>query len=253
MSDLLLNARFLMRHSTGVDRVAAELMCALDRLGLPDGLNNWRALLPAGQIAYPEKAPPEITQRMAPTLSRLDGHLWEQLILGRSEPDNWLISLCNTGPILRRKHIVMLHDAQVFRQPESYSRIFRTFYRTLQPHLGRRAAMVLTVSEHSKNELEHFGVVPEGKVRVVPNGADHILRTPADLRILTRHNLKPQGYFLAIGSQAPHKNLSLLALAASSRTDTSKPLIFAGEGSAAAFARANIKATDDIRDRKAHV
>jgi glycosyltransferase involved in cell wall biosynthesis len=244
MSELILNARFLMRPATGVDRVAAELMQALDQIGLPQGMHNWRALRPGGTTV---STPAPFRDRLHATASRLDGHLWEQLILRQSCPDDWLLSLCNAGPVLRRRQIVMLHDAQVFSHPESYARAFRQWYRIIQPRLGHRAAMVLTVSEHARAQLEHFGVVPKGKARVVPNGADHILRLPADLNILTQHRLKPQGYFLAIGSQAAHKNIPMLLRAARTRNPDAPPLVIAGGGHAAAFAGASVLSSRNIR------
>lgn len=247
MSELVLNARFLMRPPTGVDRVATELMCALNDLGLPKGLDKWRGVRPSGSVALPAERAQAIARQVQPSASRFDGHLWEQLVLGYADPEAWLLSLCNVGPVLRRKQIVMFHDAQIFRTPESYGRPFRTWYRAMQPRLGKRAAMVLTVSEHSKAELEHFGVVPAGKTRVVPNGGDHILRVPPDHRILRKQGLEQNGYFLTIGSLAPHKNIDLLVKAASARQDRSLPLVIAGGGNAGVYAEAGIAPSEDIR------
>lgn len=247
MPDLILNGRFLMRPSTGVDRVAIELICALDQHGLPPGLTNWRALRPAGQMADAQGSPARIIETVETSGSRLTGHMWEQLTFARTSPEDWLLSLCNIGPVLRGRQIVMLHDAQVFSAPESYSLGFRSFYHALQPRLARRAAMVLTVSNHSKAELEHFGVVPKGKARVVPNGADHILRVRPDRSILHRHNLTTGAYFLAIGSLAPHKNIGLLTHAARARADTSMPLVIAGGGNASVFADTGITPSQDVR------
>lgn len=247
MSNLILNSRFLMRPPTGVDRVAAELICALDRHGLPPGLGDWRALRPAGPMAEVQNRPPQILENQHVSGSRWKGNLWEQLTLARVAPEDWLLSLCNIGPVLRRRQVVMLHDAQVFRAPESYSQGFRSWYHALQPRLARRAAMVLTVSHHAKAELEHFGVVPQGKARVVPNGADHILRTAADPGVLHQQSLTPGAYFLAIGSLASHKNIALLAQAAQNRADTAVPLVIAGGGNANVFADAGISSSQDIR------
>lgn len=246
MADLVLNARFMMRPTTGVDRVAMELIGALDALGLPDGVQDWRALRPAGPTGANDMAS-TLRSRTEVSTSRLDGHLWEQLVLGHTAPNDWLMSLCNIGPVLRQRQIVMIHDAQVFRTPESYSRAFRLWYHAMQPQLGRRAAMVLTVSEHAKAELEHFGVVPPGKARVVPNGADHILRTPADCRVLRGNRLRKGSYFLAIGSMATHKNLPMIAKAASYNGNSETPLVIAGGGDRSVFADSGIAETGCVR------
>ena len=44
-------------------------------------------------------------------------------------------------------HIVCIHDANTFIQPESYSRAFGLTYRMLLPVLGKRASRIATVSQ----------------------------------------------------------------------------------------------------------
>ncbi|WP_417585468.1 glycosyltransferase family 4 protein [Pelagibacterium sp.] len=244
MSDLILNARFLTRPQTGVDRVAQELTAALieDRPGL-----RIRALCPREGVVHQEDRPTALMQHVQRSASSLKGQLWEQVHLAGAHKNDWLLSLCNMGPVWRKRQIVMIHDAQVFRQPDSYSRAFRGWYQLLQPLLGRRAAMVLTVSEHSKHELEQFGVVPSGKTRVVPNGADHILRIGLDGTALARWGLERGRYFLALGSLAPHKNLAMLVAAAKAREDQSIPLVIAGGGNATVFSSNGIVSGEGIR------
>lgn len=247
VADFVLNGRFLTRSPTGVDRVASELASALLALEPTIGEGLFRGLRPDGPVEVVDERPDNILARMSPLPSRWRGQLWEQISLARACPDDWLLSLCNMGPILRHRQIVMLHDAQVFRQPESYSFAFRRWYGLAQPRLARSAELVLTVSEHSKRELEHFGVVPPGKAKVIHNGADHILRVTPDRDTLTRHKLTPQGYFLAIGSLAPHKNLSMLVTAARARADQSLPLVIAGGGNETVFGSAGISPSQDVR------
>ncbi len=243
MADLLLNARFLMRPMTGVDRVATELACAL----LADPARVLRARHPGGKIAQAADRPAALLDVATPLPSALPGPVWEQLVLPRARPGDWLLSLCNMGPVRRARQIVMIHDAQVFSQPQSYRRAFRRWYRLAQPRVGHRAARVLTVSEHSRRELIRFGIAPPDRISVVPNGADHVLRLAPDHAVLARHGLTSGGYLLAIGSLAPHKNLPMLAAAARARRDARLPLVIAGGGNARVFGDAGIAACDDIR------
>lgn len=207
---ILLNGRFLTRPMTGVDRVALELTKALSA--------NPRF----AQLFEIETITPE-----TPT-EALRGHLWEQTKLAGRQPSAPLLSLCNTGPILRRNQIVMIHDAQVYRCPDSYDALFRLGYQALQPILGRSARTLITVSNHAKNELETFGIAPKDKAIVLPNGADHILREAPDVEILKRHNLRPNCYFLTLGAAARHKNLDTLAKACQLRPTPNMPVIAAG-------------------------
>ncbi|WP_413081158.1 glycosyltransferase family 4 protein [Tritonibacter multivorans] len=143
--------------------------------------------------------------------------------------------------------MVMIHDAQVFSQPDSYSARFRSWYKTAQPTLGRVAKRILTVSEHSRKELVRFRVAPADKIAVVPNGADHILRITPDQSILQRHKLVPDGFLLAIGSLAPHKNLPTIITAAQSLGDRSLPLVIAGGGDSTVFAKAGIQNSAGVK------
>ncbi|WP_170403079.1 glycosyltransferase family 4 protein [Ruegeria arenilitoris] len=232
-NNLVLNGRFLTRSMTGVDRVASELAVALTQIS-PE--TDMHLALPSAPVHAPETTPEEILNLDKLGQSRHSGHLWEQVELPRLlESDQWLLSLCNTGPVMRSRQAVMIHDAQVFTQPASYSRAFRSLYRVLLPTLARRSRVLLTVSDFSRLELEKHGVFPEGKARVIHNGVDHLAEISPDTEALARHGLEPGGYFLAIGSLAPHKNLRLLASAAQARDKGSLPLIVAGGGNSTVF------------------
>lgn len=247
MSRYLLNARFLMRPLTGVDRVATELIAATLDQGIPSRFKDICAVRPKGEIVNPIDRPKNLLDLTVETTSPLKGHAWEQLALAGVQPNSWLISLCNIGPVLRKKQVVMMHDAQAFRQPLAYSRGFRTLYHQLQPRLGHRAHTVLTVSNHSKRELEHFNVIPKGKAIVIHNGADHVLRLSPDLGILKRSGIEESGYFLAIGSLAHHKNLKMLIDAANARRDQSRPLVIAGGGNATVFGENGLKSSANVK------
>ncbi|NVO25214.1 glycosyltransferase family 4 protein [Donghicola mangrovi] len=247
MSRYLFNTRFLMRPLTGVDRVATELISATLAQCNHSRLKDISAIRPTGEIHNAHERPKNLLELTSASKSRLKGHLWEQISLAKEDPNSWLISLCNIGPALRKKQIVMMHDAQAFRQPLAYSRGFRTFYHQIQPRLGNRAHSVLTVSAHSKRELEHFGVVPKGKAIVIQNGADHVLRLIADPKILQKNNLEASGYFLAIGSLAPHKNLKMLIQAANARSDQSRPLVIAGGGNATVFSENGLVPSENVK------
>jgi glycosyltransferase involved in cell wall biosynthesis len=178
---------------------------------------------------------------------RLSGHSWEQLELPFVDKDAWLFNPCNLGPVIRRRQILMIHDAQTFSFPQSYSRTFRNWYRRILPRIARRAEIVITVSEYSKKQLEHFGVVPPGKTHVIPNGVDHIARIRADQNTLSCHNLKKRGYFLFIGNLALHKNLAMLIKAATARPPGEPQLVIAGSGNSKIYSEAKISLGHGVR------
>ena len=193
---------------TGVDRVAYELTSQLRQIAteLPEGMLVLHLLLPK---CSPEQlmALSNSTLGEAKSVSKLTGQLWEQFLLPFQAADGWAINFCNVGPIIGRRQILMIHDAQIYISPESYSFCFRLWYRMLQPFIARRASLLFTVSDYSKNRLEQERVFPKEKALVIPNGADHMDRITADDSILARHGLNSQKYFLVMGSVSKHKNL----------------------------------------------
>jgi glycosyltransferase involved in cell wall biosynthesis len=248
MRPLVLNGRFLGRPVTGVDRFALELTRAL-RAGLAArDAGDVAVLVPAGTHADPDTlaalgTPPPV---IAPA-GRGGGHRWEQATLARARPDAWLLDLCNTGPVLRRRQALVIHDAQVALHPESYSRAFRWWYRTLQGIASRRAAAVFTVSHFSRNALERFGIVPAGRVHVLRSGVDHMDRLTPDAAVLARNGLRPGGYLLAIGSLARHKNLPMLVDAFLAAGLPDLPLVIAGGGNSRVFQDAGLPQGANLR------
>jgi glycosyltransferase involved in cell wall biosynthesis len=122
----------------------------------------------------------------------------------------------------------MIHDAQVFLTPQSYSPAFRAFYRFALPRIGASAVKILTVSDYSRNELARFGVAPHSKIEVVHNGADHILSCQADPSIVARLGLEPYRYVVGLANTQVHKNISVLLKALALPAMKSARLVLVG-------------------------
>ena len=144
-----INGRFLTQPMTGVQRYAHEIVCAMDSLmaeqhPLARGLEI--------EILVPPGAESSAAARLIESRSvgSVGGHAWEQAVLPASLNGGGLLSLCNTGPVTANKHIVCIHDANVWNAPQSYSLAFRGLYRVLLPALGRTAWGVATVSSFSQ-------------------------------------------------------------------------------------------------------
>jgi len=231
MTSFLINGRFLSRPATGVDRVAIELVRALQK-------RRKAGAAMALSIAVPADAPGDTAIRACLNLdadcpilrSRHRGYGWEQIELAMLKPDAVLLSLCNMGPVLRRRQLVLMHDAQVYDAPDSYSPAFRHTYRLLQPLLARRAQHIATVSEHSAERLMHHGVGGGRAFDVLSNGIDHIDPITPDDTILPRLGLQPGGYLLAIGARAWHKNIPMLLAAHPALPAPRLPLVLVGGG-----------------------
>src|SRR5690606_1228423 len=114
-----INGRFLTQPITGVQRYAREIVNSLDGLvatghELANGL-DLELIVPRGTDSLLQLQSIRLRE-----VGTLKGHLWEQIVLPASVRHG-LLSLCNTGPLALRNHIVCIHDASTRSFPSSYS------------------------------------------------------------------------------------------------------------------------------------
>jgi glycosyltransferase involved in cell wall biosynthesis len=210
--ELCVNGRYTRRRTTGVERYAHAIV---SRLG-------------AGRVIVPDGA-----------ARGLAGHLWEQAVLPGRVGYGALFSPCNTGPLAVRRQVVTIHDLAALERPEGFAPSYARWYRWLLPRLARRAAAVVTVSEHSRGRLAEVCGLDAATIRVVPNAADaRFAPQPPEAvaRLRARRGL-PADYVLVVGSLEPRKNLGRL-LAAWERLAPRYPglaLVVAGAGDGTVF------------------
>lgn len=208
-----INGKFFGATGTGVQRVAEELIIAIDHV-----LTKEPTLAEKFDIEI--IAPTNVTVRLnlqnitVRQAGILSGYLknipWEQLNLPFLVKDRTLLSLCNLSSIFIKNAVVMIHDAQVYITPESYSFGFKDWYKFVLPRVGKNSKKILTVSEYSKAQLAHYEIAEEQKITVVHNGCDHILRAESDDQILDRLQLGNKPYCIAQANTQTHKNISVL-------------------------------------------
>lgn len=229
MTRIAINGRFLTRPPTGVDRFALELLRAwLPRFGPGTAL---RTLVPAQS----EPRSVDGLDLGLTKVGRLSGHAWEQLELSSQCGDDLLLNLCNTGPLTRRRQLAVLHDAGVMARPATYSFAFRNWYRWLFAGLMKNAELIATVSKFSAGELmTHVGRRAAG-IELIYGAGEHVLRAPADTRILDRLGIANRPYVLAVGSLTPNKNFGGVVRAASMLTDLGYKIVAAGGVNARVF------------------
>lgn len=209
---LHINGRFLTQRQTGVQRFAGQTVHAIDRLqgageGWPGPVLLWT---PPG-TETPDYQHLEV--RRGGLFPR--GYGWEQVDLPRLARSGVILGLCGLGPLVRRRQLLVVHDATPCVSPESFTPAFRLAYRTLVPALGRIARQIVSVSNFSRREIADWYGIPYDRIAVCLEGADHILTQPADPAILSRNGLSGgQGggapFFLAVGVGSPNKNVDLV-------------------------------------------
>jgi glycosyltransferase involved in cell wall biosynthesis len=233
---VVLNGAFLSKRSPGLGRMASELVLGLDALlGEAPAPTSIGPVELACRRSAPALSLVNIAQRPAGVL---DHDAWEQLELPRLARGRLLVSLCNMAPLACRGGITAIHDAHVFLMPESHTATYAAWYRFALPRTAARATRLFTVSEFSRRTLVERGVAPSAKLSVIPNGGDHLLRTPARPEVIRRLGLQGRPFVLAVANAQKHKNIGVLAKAFSSPSAAAFTLVLVGRDDAKTFAAA---------------
>ena len=199
---IVVNGRFLAATPTGLHGTARSLVAGLRERGRPLEL----------------VAPPSVDDPMTdhvvpgPHAGRFGPHLWEQVSLPRHAGDRIVLSLTNTGPVLARRAVLMVHDLAPVAGPEWFARSMWAYARVTLA-AARRAERVLTVSQVIADELAEHGVMAD-RIRVVPPAVgDDFGPVDADAvaAVRARHGLTDQPYVLFVGWADPRKQARLAA------------------------------------------
>ena len=206
---ITINARAALRAETGgVERVTHELVTRLPALA-PD---RYRVVAPPAALAHRA------------------GHAWEQLALPfiarRAE---LVLSPANTAPLASRRNAVIVHDLGPLVTSDSYSRAYRTWHGALLRAIAQRARLIVTPSEHVRDELIDRLGTPAGRVVAIPWGVDSAFHLPPDPAPLRRRlGLDRRPYVLAVGTAVARKNLGLLDAIAPELTAAGLDVVVAG-------------------------
>lgn len=203
-----INARAAVRAEIGgVERLAREMALRLPALR-PE---RYRVIRPPAQLAHRA------------------GHAWEQAVLPlRSAGCALIYSPANLAPAGSARNVLVIHDAAALRHPEAYARFYVAYQRKVLPLLARRARLVITVSEFSRQELvECLGLKPE-RIRVIPEGVDERFSPEADAPQARRRYGLERPYALVVGTLSDRKNLHTLEATAQALHGHGVELVLAG-------------------------
>ena len=202
---IAINGRFLTQRASGVQRFAAEAIKAIDALLDSDA---YRALQGRIEILAPPKAR-DFPLKNIPLrrVGFFSGYIWEQFEFPLHAGGRLLLNLCMLGPLIARHQIVVVHDATVRALPNNFSPRFRAAYGFLIPRLCRRADLVVTVSEFSRQEIGKWYGADIDTMPICYEGGDHIKAVAPDLSVLDRLDLRGCKFFLGVGVDSSNKNI----------------------------------------------
>ena len=191
---LVVNSRFLTQEITGVQRFSMELSLCLKEFLREDVL-----FLSPQNIKQKDYA--KILN--VTVIGKHTGHLWEQFDLPYWLSKNGkplLLCLANTGPIMYRRKMTVLHDITFLRCPETFSWKFLFFYRLIIPQILKTSMKVFSVSNFSLCEIAMQYGVDKEKMEVIYNAVSSNFLPQID------KELKEEKYILAVSSVKANKN-----------------------------------------------
>ncbi|HEV8311549.1 MAG TPA: glycosyltransferase family 1 protein [Burkholderiaceae bacterium] len=231
LPQVFINGRFLSQRITGVQRFARETLRCLDEM-LADGAGRaarWTLLVPPGTEA------PAYRHLRVETIGRLRGHGWEQLELPWRTRGQLLFSFGLTGPLIKRRQVITVHDASVVRVPQAFRFSFRLWYRLLVGVIARRAPLTMAVSQFSAAEAESCFGAPRERLRIGTEGWQHLARIDSDATVIDCHGLRGVPFALAVSSPTPNKNFAAIAQALQLLGDAAPRFVVVGAADTAVF------------------
>ena len=163
------------------------------------------------------------------TIGRHRKNLWEQVDLPRYTRDKYLLSLHSFGPIFKRKHVLVLHDAKMAHKGKSDNRAASRWFHFLGNCLhGRIAPRIIAITEFAKRDIIEGYHIPEEKITVILSGQDfHVVPPDHDAEVLAKYGLERGNYVFALGGGAT-KNNGLTARAVALLGDERLSFVLAG-------------------------
>ena len=241
---IAINGRFLTQRVSGVQRFAMEAIKAINALLDRD----YAALKGRVELVAPRQARDfplkNIPLRRAGFFS---GYIWEQIEFPLHAAGRLQLNLCMLGPLVSRRQVLVVHDATVRALPENFSARFRAVYRFLLPRLCRRADLVVTVSDFSRQEIGKWYGADVAKMPVCFEGGDHIKAVAADERVIDRVGLRGRKFFLGVGVDPANKNIATVVAAFHKAKLDDAVLVLTGAKAPKVFGEINQINSDDVR------
>jgi glycosyltransferase involved in cell wall biosynthesis len=110
----------------------------------------------------------------------------------------------------KSRFVITLHDVIPYVIPQSVARGYLDLFSNQVPRAAESADAIITVSEHSRQDICRFLNVPAGKVFVTHLAAEEMyqpLNRAAAKEFIARHYGIVQDYVLYVGGIGPRKNI----------------------------------------------
>ncbi|RQE14809.1 glycosyltransferase family 4 protein [Lactococcus lactis] len=206
MKKIIINGKFMADRMQGIVRYAREITSELDHI-----CNDMDI-----ELVVPEETEIDLVLENIKVVSfgKHHGIAWEQMDFAkyvRKHKDAVALNYCNVAPIFAPAGITVIHDIMYKVNPGDYSsfrnRLSRMWHVYQYRLVTKREKKVVTVSNFSKSEIERIYPVVHGKMEVVPNGWQHVLKYKDNPNWEEKYAfLSSKQYFFSLSTLAKNKN-----------------------------------------------
>ena len=217
---VVIDARCILPQEDGLGAYARNLLTHLQPIASshrflvlvdPKSLDEVRRLLDSDRF--------ELLPLDAPSM-KFSQH-WRVPRLVRERWPDVYHYLAHDMPVVRSvPSVLTFQDLNFLRFPDYYARwswVKRSYSAAVCARAVRAARRILVPSESTRGFLVERWPGASSRVAVVPYGVDPRFRAPIEParlpETLARYRLAPHAYFLFVGTDRPHKNLSRLKAA----------------------------------------
>ncbi len=111
--------------------------------------------------------------------------------------------------------LAVIHDINFHHRPADLPYFSRVYYRRFFPLFARKADIIVTVSEYTKQDICNSYDIPQDKVNIVYNGANPVFKSLTQQETIKTRKEFTGGtpYFVFVGMLHPRKNIPCLLLA----------------------------------------
>lgn len=196
--NIYVNAKFLTKPITGLERYALELSLATQNYQ-----NDLIFLSPRKNFSDTHY---DLSQLNIFPVGSSKNYFWEQIelplyLLKNKKP--LLVNMTNTAPVIYRNQVTVIHDLAFMHNPDWYSRKAWLFFSWIVKQSAKASKHIITVSNFSKSEIQKYLHIPSERITVIPEGISSTILSLSE-------NEYPNAwgnYILAVATLEPRKNL----------------------------------------------
>jgi len=210
-----INARYLQRHITGIERYTMELIKSMSEI---DDIDRFMLFFNKHEKVPEITKSPNFENYVSPFPTKMVFMriLWEELILYREIKKKKIDVFHGPSFVVpffkpkRCKYVNTIHDLSWFYYPESFTFFNRLFFKLFLPRSIKNSDIVIADSRSTKKDIIKFFHAEPAKIKVVYLGIDEDFSKSAENGVnegILRKYKIPKEYILSIGSLLPRKNV----------------------------------------------